>query len=270
MESLMHDETSIHYVSSGNALPTLLFVHGADIDLSYWNAQLAYFKDRYHVIAIDLPGHGKSGRNKKHWTVKNMGEDVATFIRSLKLEQVILIAHSMGGNVGLVAATTNPDPVIGFIGIDNFKSAGQPLPSEYQEQSKQIVEQLHQNFADTNEQYVRMVLVTPETPEAVSARVINDYRNAFQPMAIEIIEAIFNDEYLTERELLPKLSCKLHLINVDYMPTQKEPLKQLTTKGFAIHPMEGTSHYPMIEKPDELNQLLDQTIEEIMRERSIA
>lgn len=266
MNSPIHKETSIHYVDAGSNLPTLLFVHGSNIDLTYWDAQVAHFKDRYRVIAIDLPGHGKSGRSKSHWNIKSMGEDVATFIRSLKLEQVILIGHSMGGNVNLVAATTYSDPIIGFIGIDNFKSAGQPLPPDYQKQSKQIVEQLHQNFADTNEQYVRRVLLTPQTPDAVSARVINDYRNAYRPMATELIEEIFNDAYLTERELLPKLPCKLHLINVDYMPTNEEPLRTYITKGYEVHHLAGTSHFPMIEKPDELNHLLDQTIKEILQE----
>lgn len=266
MKPLFHDETSIHYVMAGNKLPTLLFVHGANIDLTYWDAQVAYFKDRYTVLALDLPGHGQSGRNKSHWTVNGMGEDVAAFIKSLKLEQVILIGHSMGGNVNLVAATTYPDSVIGFIGIDNFKSAGQPLPPEYQEQSEQIVQQLHQNFADTDEQYARMVLLTPQTPETVSARVVKAYREAYQPMAIEIIEAVFRSEYEAERELLPKLPCKLHLINVDYMPTQEGPLQTYTTKGYAVHHMAGTSHFPMIEMPDELNKLLDETIQEIVAE----
>ncbi|MBD2754163.1 alpha/beta fold hydrolase [Spirosoma validum] len=267
MKTLIHDETSIHYVVAGSESPTLLFVHGANIDLTYWDAQLAYFEDRYNVIAIDLPGHGQSGRNKPHWTVKGMGEDVAAFIKSLKLEQVILIGHSLGGNVNLVAATTYPDPIIGFIGIDNFKSAGQPLPSEYQEQSEQIIQQLHQNFADTDEQYARMVLLTPQTPEAVSSRVVQDYREAFQPMATEIIEAVFKSEYKTEQELLPKLPCKLHLINVDYMPTQEGPLQTYTTKGYAVHHMAGTSHFPMIEKPNELNKRLDETIKEILAEK---
>ena len=197
-----------------------------------------------------------------------MGEDVAAFIKSLNVEQVILIGHSMGGNVDLVAATTYPQPIIGFIGIDNFKNAGQPLAPEYQQKSEQIVQQLHQNFADTNEQYARMVLLTPQTPEAVSDRVVKDYQEAYQPMATELIEAVFKDEYLIERELLPKLPCKLHLINVDYMPTNEEPLKTYTTKGYEVHHMAGTSHFPMIEKPDELNKLLDETINEILQENS--
>ena len=38
MQTLIHDETAIHYVVAGSKSPTLLFVHGANIDLTYWNA----------------------------------------------------------------------------------------------------------------------------------------------------------------------------------------------------------------------------------------
>ncbi|UFH52901.1 alpha/beta fold hydrolase [Spirosoma sp. KNUC1025] len=268
METFVHNQTSMHYTIAGNQLPTLLFVHGSNIDLTYWEAQLAYFKDKYTVVALDLPGHGKSGRNKTHWTVKSMGEDVATFIKTLNLQQVILIGHSMGGDVCLVAATSNPGPIIGLIGIDTFKSAGQPLRPEYQEQSEQIIQNLHQNFGDTNEQYARMVLLTPQTPVAVSERVVKDYRQAYKPMATEILEAIFKDEYLTERELLPRLSVKLQLINVDYMPTDEGALLQYATAGYEIHHMTGTSHFPMIEQPDELNKQLDLVIDVIKQENS--
>lgn len=267
MKEFIQEETAIHYVIEGHKLPTLLFVHGANIDLTYWNAQIDYFKDRYTVVAIDLPGHGKSGRNKTHWSIKGMGEDVAAFIKSLKLAQVILIGHSMGGDVNLVAATTDPQSIIGFIGIDNFKNAGQPLSPEYKQQSEEIIQNLHQDFANTNEQYARMVLLTPQTPEAVSTRIIQDYRQAFQPMTTEITEAIFKDEYMTERELLPKLPCKLHLINVDYMPTLEGPLQQYAANGYKIHHLTGTSHFPMIEIPDTLNKWLDETIEEIKQEK---
>ncbi|MVM37664.1 alpha/beta fold hydrolase [Spirosoma sp. HMF3257] len=260
MKSLIHEETAIHYVVAGNKLPTLVFVHGADIDLTYWKAQLAYFADHYSVIALDLPGHGKSGREKPQWSVKTMGEEVATFIKSLALEQVILIGHSMGGDVNLVAATTYPDPIIGFIGIDNFKNAGQPLSPQYQQQSKEIIRHMQADFANTNEQYARMVLLTPQTPDAVVKRVVQDYRNAYQPMATAIIEEVFEDGYKLEQDLLPKLPCKLHLINVDYSPTDEGPLQQYVTAGYEVHHMAGTSHFPMIENPHELNRLLEETI----------
>ncbi|MBD2701629.1 alpha/beta hydrolase [Spirosoma sp. BT702] len=269
MTEHIHDETAIHYVRSGTGQPTLLFVHGSNIDLTYWNAQVAHFQDRFQVIAIDLPGHGKSGRDREHWSTTGMGEDVAALIKSLKLEQVILIGHSLGSDVNLVAATTYPDPIIGFIIIDNFKNAGQPLPEQYQQQSEEIIKNLQTDFGKTNEDYARMVLLTPQTPVDVANRVVNDYRQAYQPMAVEMLEEVFTDAYLIERNRLPKLSCKIHLINVDYMPTNEKPLQELATNGYELHHMAGTSHFPMIENPKEFNKQLKETIAVIQQERSV-
>ncbi|GAB3989923.1 alpha/beta hydrolase [Spirosoma daeguense] len=266
METGKHDETGIHYVSTGNQEPTLLFVHGSNIDLMYWDAQISYFKDRFRVVAIDLPGHGKSTQNREHWSMTGMGEDVATFIKSRQLKQVILIGHSMGSDVNLVAATTYPEPVIGFIVVDNFKSAGQPLPDEYQQQSAEILKNLQTDFAKTNEDYARMVLLTPQTPDNVANRVVTDYRGAYQPMANEMLKEVFTNGYTVERDRLPLLPCKLHLINVDYMPTDEKPLQQLAKNGYEVHHISGTSHFPMIEKPDEFNEILDKTIAEILQQ----
>ncbi|GAB3696611.1 hypothetical protein GCM10027592_19910 [Spirosoma flavus] len=268
MTEHIHDETAIHYVAAGSGQPTLLFVHGSNIDRTYWEAQLVYFQDRFQVIAIDLPGHGKSGRDRERWSTTGMGEDVASFIKSLKLDQVILIGHSLGSDVNLVAATTYSEPIIGFIVVDNFKNAGQPLPEQYQQQSKKIIQNLKTNFGDTNEQYARMVLLTPQTPDNVADRVVKDYRQAYQPMAVEMLEEVFTDAYTIERDRLPKLPCKVHLINVDYMPTNEEPLGQLAANGYEVHHMGGTSHFPMIENPEKFNEKLDETIAEILQERS--
>jgi pimeloyl-ACP methyl ester carboxylesterase len=39
-------------------IPPLLFVHGWCINKSYWESQMKYFRDKYTVVAMDLPGHG--------------------------------------------------------------------------------------------------------------------------------------------------------------------------------------------------------------------
>ena len=262
MKTIERDNAVIDYKIEGNGDTTLLFVHGSYIDQTYWSEQVKYFSDRYKVVTLDLPAHGLSGKGRNHWTFDGFAEDVIAVIKELDLKNVILIGHSMAGDINLIAATSWPAPIIGFIAVDFFKNAGTPLSPEFRKQADAILENLKKDFAGTNEQYVRKVLVTPQTPQDITNRVVTAYRAAYEPMGMETMPQIFN-MYPTEQKLLPRLKVKLYLINVDYIPTNEEPLKQYAVNGYELIHMKGTSHYPMIENPEALNKLLQQVITKI-------
>ena len=73
--------------------------------------------------------------------------------------------------------------------------------------------------------------MTPQTPQAITDRVVKDYRNAYRPMGMETMPEVFNVAE-TEQQLLPRLKFKLYLVNVDYQPTHEEPLKQHVKSGY--------------------------------------
>ena len=263
--TIFRDGAEINYNIYGDGGATLLFVHGAYIDQTYWKDQVSYFKDEYKVVTIDLPGHGKSGKGRKYWSMDGFAGDVYSIIKRLHLKNVILVGHSMAGDINLIEATSHPKNIIGFIGIDNFKQAATPLPKKYQKQRDAITANFKKDFQSANENYARAALVSPETDSAITERVAKDFRNAYQPMGRELMPEFF-ELYKRERKLLPKIRLKLRLINVDYTPTDEAPLKKYCSSGYAIHRIKGSSHYPMLENPQELNRLLRQAIEEISRE----
>jgi sigma-B regulation protein RsbQ len=263
MKEIKRDNVIINYNITGNGDATLLFVHGSYIDQTYWEKQVKYFSSNYTVVTLDLPGHGKSGTKRTQWSTESFAEDVIAVIKELDLKNVILIGHSWAGDVNLIVATSYPKPIIGFIAIDFFKNAAIALSPEHQQQAASIEQKLKIDFANTNEQYARMSLLTKETPIEITNRVVKDYRNAYQPMGKEITSEIFNLLFKTEKQLLPQLKFKLFLINVDYQPTNEEPLKRYTRNGYEVLHLKGTCHYPMLENPEELNKLLQQTIQKI-------
>ena len=266
---LYRDGAEIHYNEYGEGGATLLFVHGAYIDQTYWDAQVKHFKDDYKVVTMDLPGHGKSGKDRKYWSLDNYAGDVYAVVRRLGLKNVILIGHSMAGDINLIEATSHPKNIIGFIGIDNFKQAATPLPKQFEKQRQAIGAALKRDFAGTNENFARTMLLSAETDSTVTERVAKEFRNAYPPMGKAIRPELF-DVYKRERKLLPKLRLKLHLINVDNTPTDEKPLRKFCSSGYDIRLIHGTSHYPMLENPKEFNKLLGETIEDISRENDIA
>lgn len=215
------------------------------------------------MVTIDLAGHGKSGDNRSDWSIESLGNDVIQVIKELSLKKVILIGHSLGGNVILEVAAKLPEPVIGLVGIDNFKYAGTPLPSPLMEQISQALELMKTNFAEVSENFARLSLVSAQTDKLIAERVINDYKN-FKPNVgrpLLISSFSYHDR---EKELLQNLKLKLHLINVDYFPTNEELLKENTGSGYVLFKMKGTCHYPMIESPDEFNAILEKVVSAII------
>jgi pyruvate dehydrogenase E2 component (dihydrolipoamide acetyltransferase) len=81
--------------------PPVLLVHGFSGDLLTWQYNLLPLAKDYHVVAIDLPGHGRSGpaTGSQHW--RDMVDWLAEAVAALGLVHPHLIGHSLGGRLVL-------------------------------------------------------------------------------------------------------------------------------------------------------------------------
>jgi len=250
----------INHKGCGECDITLLFVHGWCIDQTYWANQVDIFCPDYRVVTIDLPGFGKSGKNREIWTIEEYAKDIRAVIKQLKLTHVVLIGHSIAGDIILEAAIDN-EFVIALIGIDNFKEVGFEYDEQIQAQIAGFVDMLKKSFHEIAPAYAERSLFHQSTDVVVKNRVMNDFKTADSTIAILSLEALF--EYHTkEAKQLSLLKQKIYLINSDATPTNIAGL-ETTGISFEVIDIKATGHYPMIEKPKEFNQLLTQTIGKI-------
>jgi len=120
----------VYYRESGNVNnPTLFFIHGF-LGSSYdWIEMIRYYDDNYHVIAIDLPGFGASEKSLNYnYSRENQADTVVELIKSLQLEDVTLVGHSMGGMISLMSAYKEPNLIkeLILIGSAGLESGGEP------------------------------------------------------------------------------------------------------------------------------------------------
>ncbi len=66
-----------------------------------------------------------------------------------------------------------------------------------------------------------------------------------------------------ERDMMQSLTHTLYLINSDFIPTQIDSLKKYCKASAEVVYINGTGHYPMIEKPAEFNAALERVIKMI-------
>ena len=86
--------------------PTLVFIHGAQHDHSVWALQSRYFANHgYPVIAVDLPGHGRSS-GPALASVQAMANWLGKVLGRLEVQNAVLIGHSMGSLIALELAAS--------------------------------------------------------------------------------------------------------------------------------------------------------------------
>lgn len=254
---------SIAYTLSGKGDTAIVLVHGWCITKEYWDQTQKELSTDYTVVALDLGGHGQSGSNRDQWTIEEYANDVLAVINQLDLKNVILVGHSMGGQIILQAALTQPSKIIGFIGVDNFKDFFVEFTAEEDQGIKDFMQDLRASFDTTATRYCKVALFPPNYVDtAAMNRVIRSVQLADSIMAIQSLESamLFT---LIETELMPKLTITVHLIVSEYTPTHEEKLRMYAKAGYSIRTISGVGHYPMIEKPVEFNLLLQATIREI-------
>ncbi len=118
----------LHYVEQGEGQP-LILLHGNDESSAYFVHQIDFFSQRFHVIALDTRGHGKSPRGDKPFTINQFAEDLHDFMDEKGLEKAILLGFSDGGNIALTFARKYPERVQKMIvdGANLFPSGVKPL-----------------------------------------------------------------------------------------------------------------------------------------------
>jgi len=98
----------VAYIDEGSGERTLLFIHGLANYLPVWKKNIDELKKYYRCIAIDLPGNGLSDQNKHSFGMKFFAESVHNFINALKLKDLCIVGHSMGGQIAMTTVLNHP------------------------------------------------------------------------------------------------------------------------------------------------------------------
>ena len=87
---------------------TIVFVHGAGMDHTVWTLFCRHFaRHGRNVIAIDLPGHGRSG-GEARCSIEEMADWIIALLDALQVDQAAITGHSLGSLVTLDCAARHP------------------------------------------------------------------------------------------------------------------------------------------------------------------
>ena len=89
------DGAEVSYISAGRG-QSIVLIHGWSQSAEQFKYQIPAFAERYHVVAVDLRGHGESEKVTYGYRISRLSKDIQELIDVLQLEKPHLLGHSMG------------------------------------------------------------------------------------------------------------------------------------------------------------------------------
>ena len=124
-ENNEYKDFRIAYIDENNKAKngTLLFIHGHPTWSYLWRHLIPIaLKQDYRVLAIDLPGFGKSDKpiREDFFTFKNFRDILLNFIDQMNLKNLTLVLHEWGGTLGLTLPMEDPEKYLGVICFNSY------------------------------------------------------------------------------------------------------------------------------------------------------
>lgn len=108
-------EVVLNYAEGPDNGPPMLLIHGFPRWWKDFQPIIPTLLEKTHVYALDLRGHGKSGRTRGHYSLNDYKRDAIKLLEKHIKEPTILFGHSMGGWISLMVAAERPEYVKAII-----------------------------------------------------------------------------------------------------------------------------------------------------------
>jgi len=244
-------------LGEGDSVPVLL-LHGFGADLNAWMFTQPALADGRQVIALDLPGHGGSGKQLDRADAESLAAIVEHALNALGIERLHLVGHSMGGGIAISFAVREPErvatltlissaalgPEINAAFIDGFVRAAR---------RREAIEALNLLVRD---------------PALVSRTMIEDVLRYKRLDGVPEALAAFAEEWFPggrQRVVLGDAVAVLKLPVQIIWGREDRIIPVAHAEGLAsrvpVHILEQTGHLPHMEKAGEVNRLIKRLIE---------
>lgn len=134
------------YQQAGDAV---IFLHFGGGNLMMWQGVVPYFQADYHLILLDLRGHGKSDIPPTGYHMDEMADDVKLVMDQLHIERAHIVGSSLGAEVGLSMAANYPDKVLSLVCegalFNEYGPYGlwEGTEDEFKDHANQTLEKIH-------------------------------------------------------------------------------------------------------------------------------
>ena len=235
---------AIHVDDGGIGGIPIVFVHSFAGSAAHWPSQLVHARATRRAVSFDLRGHGQSAApTNDDYRVESLAKDLAAVIDGLQLNRVVLVGHGLGASVATAHASEQADRVAGLLLV---VPPGKVPP----DQAQKTIKALESDFDKVSAGYYEKLL-TGAKPN-VRSMIMSDAERLPREAALALIKA--SQEYDAVSALRRYRGPKRSIVT----SSNDTPIDLHNLLPDLSHVrIEGTSHWPQLDKPDEFNQQMD-------------
>ena len=256
-KTILYHQKKIFCRIIGSGDPVML-VHGFGENGNVWDKQVEHLKSKYHLIAPDLPGSGRS-EMIDDMSMEGMAEVLHTIIHEENIDKCTVIAHSMGGYITLALIESYWNHVNAF-GL--FHSSAFADTEEKKEARKKGIEFIKQNgafeFLKTTTPNLFSANSKLQIPNSIDS-FINSLKDFTPEALIAYYEAMINRPERTSILKNTKNSVLFIAGELDIAIPLNDVLKQchLPEKSY-FHVLKKSGHMGMMEETEKANRILEE------------
>jgi pimeloyl-ACP methyl ester carboxylesterase len=246
------DGRRVHYRSFGSGATPVIFLSGWGCGTSLWVNQAPVLAPHYRVLLIDLPGHGGSDKPDIPYNIDLFLGAVNAVVEQVRAPKVVAVGHSLGGIVAYEYARRRPEKIVALIWVD----AAFSMPIDVDQQIAGLRKRAEEFRSPDYEAKVRSFvdqLYVPETPTAVRETVTESILSTPQHVLVSCMEGLADPRLFQHETLdIPAFA----VFSSFWNPERFVDLIKKTLPRLRYEVLTGVGHYPMLEKPEQVNAAL--------------
>lgn len=271
---MLSNGCNVAYIDEGTGNETLVFIHGLATYGYSWAANIIELKKHYRCIAIDLPGNGFSDKGEYPYGIDYYAGCVYDFLQKLNLQHVILVGHSMGGQIALRLVINQPDACYKIAlcapaGFETFNAVERTLYQTgisifdiFSSDEYNLRETIKTSFYNYPKHIESMVA---ELIKLMKAQPTSQYRKMIQACITGMMnEPVFEQLHTIQQPTLVLFGTQDALIpNKLIHPVSTQYIAEQGTNAIPyakLSMLQNCGHFIQLEKPTEVNEQLREFI----------
>lgn len=238
------------YDAAGAGDPPMIFIHGWCCDRSYFAPQFEHFASGHAVVAMDLRGHGESGRPAARpggYAMDVMADDVLSVAAAAGCDRPVLVGHSLGALIGLSCAA-RAGVIRALVMVD-------PAPITNEKAKRFFRESVAAVAADDNGSWRTMFVegMFLPTDAARRAAIIEQMTRTPPAISAEVMRVMgeFDGAGALAQATVPVLSIG------SAVPSNASTDLRRLCPAITVGQTVGSGHFNQLEVPDQVNAMIE-------------
>lgn len=278
--------TFVEEVGPRRARRGVVFVNGSALRTDMWHYQLAGLGG-HRLVFYDLRGHGASGaKGEADYSIRQLADDLLEVIEDCKLDEVVIVGHSVGGMIGMQLCLDHPELVDRVVkglvlcnstygpAIETF--IGGALIARVERLTRRPFDGLlaHSRRID----YLRRIVKPSDAmfwgvafaafgPKASARQIDFVYDMVAETSSDVIFELVKSYRDFDARGRLDEIGVPVLIIGGEHdrltLPEASEYLADHLPKA-ELHILEGAGHMSMLERYERVNEMLERFFDDVL------